>query len=61
MIDPEMAKPSPTSRRPPKVSEIARPASFIPSSRPQRQSLIPITCRSPRPVSETIPSSRETR
>ena len=49
-----IAKPSPTSGRPPKVSETASPRSFIPSSRPHRQSLIPMTRRSPHCVRSTM-------
>ncbi len=40
-----MPNPSPTVLRPPKASDTARPESFIPSSTPQRQSLIAMTCR----------------
>ena len=52
-------KPSPRTRRPPNVSDTASPASFMPSRRPHRQSLIPITRRSSMRVDHTIPSNRD--
>ena len=54
-----MPNPSPSARRPPNVSETASPASFMPSSSPHRQSLIPITRRSPRRVDQMAPSKRD--
>jgi hypothetical protein len=52
-------KPRPVARRPPNVSETASPASLMPSSRPHRQSLMPMTRRPVQAVDATMPSRRE--
>ena len=50
-----MPKPSPTSGRPPNVSEMASPASLTPSSSPHRQSSMPSTRRPVYAVLATTP------
>ena len=54
----ETAKPGPDPRRPPKDSETTRPSAFMPSSRPHRQSLLPITGRPRKAVEYTTRSHR---
>ena len=53
-----MANPRPDPGRPPKASDTASPASFIPSSRPHRQSPVPSTRRPVNRLETTVYSNR---